>query len=87
MTKLAISHALAQSVKTSLFEELIASTIDMANPDPNNTDARGNPDEEAQFRPVWSTIKRLADAVSSTEQPVNLFPVASRAQFLFKSVK
>ncbi|KAK5990182.1 Sad1-interacting factor 2 [Cladobotryum mycophilum] len=28
MTKLAISHALAQSVKTSLFEELIASTID-----------------------------------------------------------
>ncbi|PHH63958.1 hypothetical protein CDD81_5177 [Ophiocordyceps australis] len=27
MTKLAISHALAQSVKTSLFEELIASTI------------------------------------------------------------
>ncbi|KAI6782199.1 Sporulation protein-like protein [Emericellopsis cladophorae] len=28
MTKLAISHALAQSVKTSLFEELIASTVD-----------------------------------------------------------
>ncbi|PTB67316.1 DUF155-domain-containing protein [Trichoderma citrinoviride] len=28
MTKLAISHALAQSVKTSLFEELIASTIE-----------------------------------------------------------
>ncbi|OAA54136.1 DUF155 domain containing protein [Niveomyces insectorum RCEF 264] len=28
MTKLAISHALAQSVKTSLFEELIATTID-----------------------------------------------------------
>ncbi|KAI1419019.1 hypothetical protein F5Y12DRAFT_789422 [Xylaria sp. FL1777] len=28
MTKLAISHALAQSVKTSLFEELLASTID-----------------------------------------------------------
>ncbi|KAJ2990533.1 hypothetical protein NUW58_g2899 [Xylaria curta] len=28
MTKLAISHAVAQSVKTSLFEELIASTID-----------------------------------------------------------
>ncbi|KAJ9137320.1 Sporulation protein rmd1 [Pleurostoma richardsiae] len=28
MIKLAISHALAQSVKTSLFEELIASTID-----------------------------------------------------------
>ncbi|KJZ78902.1 Sporulation protein RMD1 [Hirsutella minnesotensis 3608] len=28
MSKLAISHALAQSVKTSLFEELIASTID-----------------------------------------------------------
>ncbi|KAI1826209.1 hypothetical protein F4861DRAFT_529955 [Xylaria intraflava] len=28
MTKLAISHALAQSVKTSLFEESIASTID-----------------------------------------------------------
>ncbi|KAK4169373.1 Sad1-interacting factor 2 [Cladorrhinum sp. PSN259] len=28
MTKLAISHALAQSVQTSLFEELIASTID-----------------------------------------------------------
>ncbi|KAK3379517.1 hypothetical protein B0T24DRAFT_647095 [Lasiosphaeria ovina] len=28
MTKLAISHALAQSVKTSLFEELIALTID-----------------------------------------------------------
>ncbi|KAK4114253.1 DUF155-domain-containing protein [Canariomyces notabilis] len=28
MVKLAISHALAQSVKTSLFEELIASTID-----------------------------------------------------------
>lgn len=28
MTKLAISHALAQSVKTSLFEELITSTID-----------------------------------------------------------
>lgn len=28
MAKLAISHALAQSVKTSLFEELIASTID-----------------------------------------------------------
>ncbi|KAI1367218.1 hypothetical protein F5Y08DRAFT_326839 [Xylaria arbuscula] len=27
-TKLAISHALAQSVKTSLFEELLASTID-----------------------------------------------------------
>ncbi|KAF7543342.1 hypothetical protein G7Z17_g10815 [Cylindrodendrum hubeiense] len=28
MTKLAISHALAQSVKTSLFEELIASTVE-----------------------------------------------------------
>ncbi|KAI0199551.1 hypothetical protein F4808DRAFT_451345 [Astrocystis sublimbata] len=28
MTKLAISHAIAQSVKTSLFEELIASTIE-----------------------------------------------------------
>ncbi|KAM3556325.1 hypothetical protein MY1884_002047 [Beauveria asiatica] len=28
MTKLAISHALAQSVKTSLFEELISSTIE-----------------------------------------------------------
>ncbi|AEO68822.1 208f0023-f26e-401d-b669-a3ddcc0a98ca [Thermothielavioides terrestris] len=28
MTKLAISHALAQSVKTSLFEEIVASTID-----------------------------------------------------------
>ncbi|OTB08507.1 hypothetical protein M426DRAFT_317131 [Hypoxylon sp. CI-4A] len=28
MTKLAISHALAQSVKTSLFEELIATTVD-----------------------------------------------------------
>ncbi|KAF4465519.1 Sad1-interacting factor 2 [Fusarium albosuccineum] len=28
MIKLAISHALAQSVKTSLFEELIASTVD-----------------------------------------------------------
>ncbi|KAK8856602.1 DUF155-domain-containing protein [Apiospora arundinis] len=28
MTKLAISHALAQSVKTSLFEELLASTIE-----------------------------------------------------------
>ncbi|KXJ94677.1 hypothetical protein Micbo1qcDRAFT_173460 [Microdochium bolleyi] len=28
MTKLAISHALAQSVKTSLFEEMIASTVD-----------------------------------------------------------
>ncbi|KAK1756210.1 Sad1-interacting factor 2 [Echria macrotheca] len=29
MTKLAISHGLAQSVKTSLFEELIANTIDV----------------------------------------------------------
>ncbi|RYO83231.1 hypothetical protein DL763_007964 [Monosporascus cannonballus] len=28
MTKLAISHALAQSVKTSLFEELVASTVE-----------------------------------------------------------
>ncbi|KAI1814859.1 hypothetical protein GGS20DRAFT_576599 [Poronia punctata] len=28
MTKLAISHALAQSVKTSLFEEMIASTVE-----------------------------------------------------------
>ncbi|ROT40503.1 DUF155-domain-containing protein [Sodiomyces alkalinus F11] len=36
MTKLAISHALAQSVKTSLFEELIASTIEECKDIPTN---------------------------------------------------
>ncbi|KAL2753467.1 hypothetical protein ACRALDRAFT_2111196 [Sodiomyces alcalophilus JCM 7366] len=36
MTKLAISHALAQSVKTSLFEELITSTIEECKDIPTN---------------------------------------------------
>merc|ERR1712093_486453 len=34
MTKLAISHALSQSVKTSLFEDLVSETIDATSPLP-----------------------------------------------------
>ncbi|KAI0480128.1 hypothetical protein GGR56DRAFT_663936 [Xylariaceae sp. FL0804] len=44
MTKLAISHALAQSVKTSLFEELIASTVDACKDLPAQIAATGRID-------------------------------------------
>ncbi|PKS10340.1 hypothetical protein jhhlp_002091 [Lomentospora prolificans] len=41
MTKLAISHALAQSVKTSLFEELITTTIETCKEIPNEIAVAG----------------------------------------------
>lgn len=42
MTKLAISHALAQSVKTSLFEELLSTTIDSTAPLPEEIAQTGS---------------------------------------------
>ena len=42
MTKLAISHALAQSVKTSLFEDLLSTTISLTSPLPAEIAATGS---------------------------------------------
>jgi uncharacterized Rmd1/YagE family protein len=42
MTKLAISHALAQSVKTSLFEDLVSSTISLTSPLPEQIALTGS---------------------------------------------
>lgn len=41
MTKLAISHALAQSVKTSLFEDLVSTTISLTTPLPEQIATTG----------------------------------------------
>ncbi|KAI4222424.1 MAG: hypothetical protein LQ349_007632 [Xanthoria aureola] len=41
MTKLAISHALSQSVKTSLFEDLLSTTIDSTHPLPQQLAVTG----------------------------------------------
>lgn len=42
MTKLAISHALAQSVKTSLFEDLLSTTITLTQPLPEQISLTGS---------------------------------------------
>ncbi|MCJ1223466.1 hypothetical protein MMC12_000107 [Toensbergia leucococca] len=42
MTKLAISHALAQSVKTSLFEDLVSTTISLTTPLPEQIALTGS---------------------------------------------
>ena len=42
MTKLAISHALSQSVKTSLFEDLLTTTITLTSPLPAEIAATGS---------------------------------------------